>query len=169
MGRSFGWSHASATIWHRCSSLIWDGLPGRGTSVSRSATESSLSGTACKLIQRPRQLRTVSTLTPNSLAISAFLFPSAAPRIMRPRLASCWGVVCRCTSASSLFCSSSLNLSSAGFGPFCISSVLLFFPPILPHTYFSLHVLVTLEGHTEAVWGVAFSPDGNRIITCSDD
>src|SRR5207302_11329658 len=101
--------------------------------------------TACQLFQRPRQLRTVSTLTPRSLASSAFLFPSAAKRIMRPRLASCWCVVCRCTSVSSLVCSSSLNLSSAGFGPFCISSALLFFPPILPHTYFSLHVLVGTE------------------------
>src|SRR5207248_4968468 len=127
MGRSFGWSHAIAIIWYRCWAVIWEGLPGRGTSVSRSATESSLSGTPCKLIQRMRQLRTVSTLTPSSLAISAFLFPSAAPRIMRPRLASCWGVECRCTSASSLLCSSSLTVSSAGFGPFCISSALLFF------------------------------------------
>ncbi len=77
MGRSLGCSQASATIRQRCSAVICDGLPGRGASVSRSATDRSVNGTSCKLSQRPRQLRTVSTLTFSSLAISAFLFPSA--------------------------------------------------------------------------------------------
>jgi WD40 repeat protein len=27
----------------------------------------------------------------------------------------------------------------------------------------------TLEGHTEAVWGSAFSPDGRTLYTASDD
>src|SRR5579863_8387941 len=79
IGRSFGCSQARATIWHICSAVICDGLPGRGASVSRSATERSESGMDWKLIQRMRQLRTVSTLTFRSRAISAFLFPSAAP------------------------------------------------------------------------------------------
>jgi hypothetical protein len=129
MGRSRGCSQAIATIWQICSAVISEGRPGRGMSVSRSLTESSSRDTACKPIQRIRQLRTVSTLTPSSLAISAFLFPSAAPRIMRPRLASCWGVVCRRTSSSRSFRSSLLHSNSAGFGPFCISSLLPFFLP----------------------------------------
>src|SRR5205823_14963358 len=69
-----------ATIWHVCWALISEGRPERGTSVRRSLTEISSRGTACKPIQRMRQLRTVSTLAPSSLAISAFLFPSAAAR-----------------------------------------------------------------------------------------
>src|SRR5947209_10122334 len=77
IGRSLGCSQARATIWHVCSALISEGRPGRGTSVRRSWTERSERGTACKPIQRMRQLRTVSTLAPSSLAISAFLFPSA--------------------------------------------------------------------------------------------
>src|SRR6266567_1394152 len=127
IGRSFGCSHAKATIWHVCSALISDGRPGRGTSVRRSLTDSSERGTACKPIQRMRQLRTVSTLTLSSLAISALLFPSAAARSRCPRFASCCGVLCRRTSSSRSFRSSPLNVNSAGFGPFCISSSLFVF------------------------------------------
>ena len=29
--------------------------------------------------------------------------------------------------------------------------------------------VLELKGHTGAVWGVAFSPDGTRIVTGSDD
>ena len=29
--------------------------------------------------------------------------------------------------------------------------------------------LLTLKGHTDAVWSASFSPDGSRIVTGSDD
>ena len=132
IGRSLGCSQANAMIWHVCSAVISDGRPGRGTSVRRSTTETSSTDTACKPIQRIRQPRTVSTLTLSSLAISAFLFPSAAARIIRPRFASCWGVLYRRTRSSRSFRSSSLNVNSAGFGPFCIASSLFAFLFFLP-------------------------------------
>ena len=29
--------------------------------------------------------------------------------------------------------------------------------------------VLTFEGHTDQVWGVAVSPDGKRIVSCGDD
>jgi WD40 repeat protein len=39
------------------------------------------------------------------------------------------------------------------------------FGAILAHCYLTL----TLKGHTQWVWSVAFSPDGRRIVSGSDD
>ncbi len=57
------------------------GFPGRGMSESRSLMDSSVSGMLCKLLHRPRQVRTVFTFTFSSLAISAFLFPPTLPQV----------------------------------------------------------------------------------------
>lgn len=103
------------------SALLCDGVPGRSTSVSRSDTDRSARGMACMLIQRPRHLRTVSTRTFRSRAISAFLVPSAAPSTMRPRFARCvqWTMPSDTLPLSALcFLASS---QSAGCGPVCIS------------------------------------------------
>jgi hypothetical protein len=89
IGRSFGWSQAIATIWQVGSAVISDGRPGRGMSSKRSLVESSLSGTACNPIQRPRQVRAESTLLESSRAISAFLFPAAAASTILARFAIC--------------------------------------------------------------------------------
>src|SRR2546429_2240540 len=141
IGRSFGCSQARAMILHICSAVISEGLPGRWTSVSRSRISSSSSETACKPIQRIRQLRTVSTLTPTILAIWLLFLPSAAARIIRPRCATCCGVLCRRTSASSSFCSCSLNVNASGLGPCMLSVLLCSAGPILLQNYFSRNVL----------------------------
>src|SRR3989454_5533260 len=117
IGRSLGCSQAIAIIWHVCSAVIWDGRPGRGTSANRSLIGNSSNEAACKPIHRMRQVRTVSTLTPSSRAIWPLFFPSFASRIMRPRIASCWGVLCRRTNISNALLSASLKLSGSGFGP----------------------------------------------------
>src|SRR5947209_2385378 len=143
IGRSFGCSQASATIWQVCSAVMWDGFPGRGISSRRSLTESSSCDTACKPIQRVRQLRTVSTQTFSSLAIWLLFLPSAAARIIRPRRAICWGVLCRRTSAPSSFCSCSLNVNASGLGPRMLSVLLCSSGPILLQNYFSRNVLET--------------------------
>src|SRR6266567_4644265 len=141
IGRSLGCSQASATIWQVCSAVIWEGFPGRGISSKRSLTESSSSDTACKPIQRMRQPRIVSTQTSRSLAIWLLFLPSAAARIMRPRRAICWGVLCRRTSVSSSFCSCSLNVNASGLGPRMLFLLPYSAGPILLQNYFSRKVL----------------------------
>src|SRR5512142_341866 len=76
MGRSLGCSHAMAINWQCCSALIWLLLPGRGASLSRSCTERSASATLCKVSQRLRQARTVSTLTSSLQAIWLLFLPA---------------------------------------------------------------------------------------------
>jgi hypothetical protein len=93
------------------------GGPERGTSLSRSPTFRSARSMACNAIQRMRQVRTVSTLTCWLRAICVLFLPSAAAKIIRPRRACCWGVLCRRTSTSNSSCSFSLKVSSCGFGP----------------------------------------------------
>src|SRR6266699_3866977 len=144
IGRSLGCSQASATIWQVCSAVIWEGFPGRCISSDPAPTERSSSGTPCKPVQRVRQLRTVSTLTSRSLAIWLVFLPEAAARIIRPRRASCWGVLCRRTSASSSFCSFSFNVKTCGFGPRILFLLLRSADPILLQKYFRRSVLVIL-------------------------
>src|SRR5712692_825663 len=117
IGRSFGCSQAIAIIWQVCSAVICEGRPGRGTSERRSLTDTSSSATACQPIQRMRQQRTVSTLIPKSRAIWLLFFPASAIKMIRPRSASCWGVLCRRTSNSNSFRSASFKVSASGLGP----------------------------------------------------
>lgn len=112
---------------HRHSLARWLGPDLRrpswtGVSLSRSLTERSESDTACKPIQRMRHLRTVSTLTPSSLAISAGLFPSAAPILVSPGVAGYAVFV--------------------WFRPFVPLFSASLFPPLLPESYFCRNVLV---------------------------
>ena len=117
IGRSFGCSQANAIIWQVCSAVICAGRPGRGASLSRSLTDRSSSDTACKSSQRLRHWRTVSTLTSSRVQSDDYSCPLRAAKIIRPRNASCCGVLCRRTSRSNSLCSSSLNVSVSGLGP----------------------------------------------------
>src|SRR6266566_8176629 len=148
IGRSFGCSQAMATIWQVCSAVIWACRPGRGTSQRRSFTGKSSKEAACKPIQRMRHMRTVSTQMPNSRAICELFLSSAAARMMRPRRASCWGVPCRRTSASTSVRSVSLKVSRSGLGPRMLRFLLLVCDLIILQTYFSRNVLVFLPGET---------------------
>src|SRR5215210_809265 len=117
---SWGDSQASAMIWHSCSGVIVRGLPGRGASVSRSSTanpSSSLSDASSKAIQRSRQRRTISRLTPNRRAIWPLLAPSAAASTIRARSTICWGVRWRLTSRCSSLRSRSVSSTLGGLGP----------------------------------------------------
>src|SRR5919202_1165246 len=119
MGRpaSVGVSQARATIWQRCSALIWMGRPERGTSLSRSCSENSESGMGAKASQRERQRRTVSTSRSSRRAIWELLAPSAAARMRRARRASCWGREWRRSSPSNSWRTSGNSSTTGGFGP----------------------------------------------------
>src|ERR687885_1896116 len=114
---SWGVSQARATIWQRCSALIWMGRPERGTSLSRSCSENSESGMGAKASQRERQRRTVSTSRARRRAIWELLAPSAAARMMRARRASCWGREWRRSSPSNSWRTSGNSSTTGGFGP----------------------------------------------------
>src|SRR6266568_1791141 len=154
IGRSFGCSQAMATIWQVCSAVIWACRPGRGTSQRRSFTGKSSKEAACKPIQRMRHMRTVSTQMPNSRAICELFLSSAAARMMRPRRASCWGVPCRRTSASTSVRSVSLKVSRSGLGPRMLRFLLLVCDLIILQTYFSRNVLDLRRWTEEAMRNV---------------
>src|SRR5439155_26287937 len=98
---------------------------------------------ACKPIQRVRHRRTVSTQMPNARAICELFRPWAAPKMMRPRRASCWAVPCRRTSASISLRSLSLKVSRSGLGPRMDCFLLLVGDLIILQTYFSRNVLAS--------------------------
>ena len=114
---SFGSSQAIASIWQRCSAVIFAGAPGRGISSSRSSTFRSSKAMGCRVNQRLRHQRAVSTWIPSSRAICLLFLPSAATSTIRPRKAICWRVLWRRTSFSRASRSSSVSLTSGGFRP----------------------------------------------------
>jgi hypothetical protein len=83
-----GGSQAKAMIVQICSGVKVGGPPGRGASDKRSA-RLSLAGLVS---QRRRQLLAVLRQIPSSSAVSVSPTPSPAKRMIRARLASCWGV-----------------------------------------------------------------------------
>ena len=111
---SSGCSHASAVIRQTCSAVIRAGVPGRGTSSSRSSTVKSSNARGWRSTHRRRHSRTVSHVTWKRRAISALLWPSAAPKTIRARHAMCWRTWCRRTNCCSACCSRSLNSSGIG-------------------------------------------------------
>src|SRR5712692_7891397 len=74
IGRSAcdGASHANTAIWHRCSSVILDGFPGRWTSSKRSARANVSRSIFCNSTHLSRHFRAVSVSTLNSSAIFVF-------------------------------------------------------------------------------------------------
>ncbi len=119
MGRpeSSGSSQAIASIRQRCSAVISAGAPGRGRSSNRSSTLRSSKAMGCRVNQRLRHQRAVSTWIPSSRAICLLFLPSAAAKTVRPRKAICWRVLCRRSSFSRASRSSSVSLTSGGFRP----------------------------------------------------
>jgi hypothetical protein len=143
MGRSLGWSQANASIRQICSALISEGRPGRGISLSRSATERSVKATDWKASQRLRQARTVSGVRSNCRAIWLLFWPASASKMMRARSAICWAVLWRRARRCSSLRSLSLTLNRSGFGPLISGSAFLsLIEPSILQTYFGLNVLV---------------------------
>jgi len=118
MGRpeSSGCSQAMASILHRWSVVILGGAPGRGKSSRRSSTLKSFRAMGWRINHRWRQRRAVLTLIPSSLAICELFLPSAAAKMIRARRAICCGALCRLTSFSRSCRTSSVSLTSQGFG-----------------------------------------------------
>jgi hypothetical protein len=119
MGRpeASGCSQARASIWHRWSAVIRGGAPGRGRSARRSSMLKSVRAIGCSANQRSRHRRAVSTAMPNSQAIWALRWPSAAASTIRPRSAICWRVLWRRTNCSRPCRSSVVRWTVGGFGP----------------------------------------------------
>src|SRR5512147_1944915 len=111
-----GASQASARIQQTGSSVSRAGVPGRGTSVKRSATLSSSPATAWRANQRGRHRRTVSTSTPSWRAIWLLLAPAAAASTIRVRHASCCGVLWHRTHWSTSWRSAAVNSMTGGLG-----------------------------------------------------
>src|SRR6266700_1659073 len=148
IGRSLGCSQAIAINWQVCSAVIWLLRPERVTSLSRPCTERSARATGCKVSQRVRQARAVSTLTPNSRAIWLLFLPALASKMMRPLSAICWLVLWRRTTRSTSVRSTSLKLNGSGFGPRMTGSPAFpGFRPSILQTYFRLNVLARRAGH----------------------
>lgn len=142
MGRSLGWSQATALIWHTCWALISAGRPGRGLSLSRSATERSESAMAWKATQRLRHRRTVSGVRSNCRAIWLLFRPASAAQMMRALNTICWVVLWRRTRRCNSLRSLSLRLNGSGFGPFITGSPSLsLMEPSILQTDFGLNVL----------------------------
>ena len=92
MGRpdSSGFSQASCWIWHTWSAVIRAGLPGRGSSSSRSSMLKSDRAIGCKSTHRCRHCRTISRESFCSRMIWLLLLPSLAANRIRALLAICW-------------------------------------------------------------------------------
>jgi hypothetical protein len=116
MGRaeSPGGSQATAISWHSCSGVNVGGAPGRGASANtpritaasaRSSSgppsTSAASSVSAAVAHRSRQACTVFRAKANCDAGPRLLAPSAAPKTMRARAATAWGVLAartRCVS-----------------------------------------------------------------------
>ena len=118
MGRSesAGCSQAIASILHRWSAVICGGAPGRGKSSKRSSMLRSARAMGWSINHRWRQRRAVLTLMPSSLAICELFLPAAAAKTIRARSAICCGALCRLTNFSRSRRTSSVSLTSEGFG-----------------------------------------------------
>jgi hypothetical protein len=117
--------------------------PGRGASCNREASLNTSRSIPCSPAQRSRHRRTVSTLTPNSLAICALEDPWAAANTMRARSTTYCSLRWRLMIWSNLSCSFSLRtIAVARFGiddffPFAFS-------PMLSWMFLCRNVLVSL-------------------------
>lgn len=132
-----GASHASASIWQRCSALIRTGPPGRGRSSSRSSTFNSASGIGSRDSHLSRHCLTVSRPIPISRPIAELSFPSPARRIILARLAICCRVLWPAISFRKPLRTSFDKVISGGFGPgifLSLSSVILM-PGILSYQH----------------------------------
>jgi hypothetical protein len=112
MGRpeSPGGSQAMAMSRHNCSGVKVAGAPGRGASAStprmtvasaRSSpsppSASAASSTSVAAAHRPRQVRTVSSVTPTARPTCSLFAPVAAAKITVARRTCCWVLVSRRT------------------------------------------------------------------------
>ena len=141
-----GASQAKATIWHSWSAVIRGGAPGLGKSSSRSLTFNSVKGSARKSSHRCRHRRTIPIDMFCLRAISALVQPALASRMIRPRSAICWSVLCAFNNCSSSCRSDWLNSIMGGFGPGM--NIIPIYPYRLPLSYTTLsRVLTTTCNH----------------------